>query len=784
MNALYSYRWLSSYFTEPLPSVQELVALLTKHSFEVEHTEVLPSGDTLIELSILPNRAHDCLGHFFLAGEIGVLIGKTPRLPVWKKIEQGEGKGILATISDESRCLRYSAEEVQGVTVGPSPAWLVEFLTSVGQRSINNLVDAGNFVTLSVNQPVHVFDKDTLVGNIMVRPAKEGELFETLDGKTLTLDTEVLVIADEVGPVALAGIKGGKRAEVTEETKNIVIESATFNARYVRKTSTRFGIKTDSSRRFEAELSPSLAPLALEMLLSLVAEVAGGVAFSRIDIYPRLVREYKVGLVPTYPEALLGYPLEIERVRETLDRLGFSYREALSLKEVLEMGPRLVGKPYLLGASVTKDAPNTFDCSSLVAYLYSEAGVWLPRMSVDQLVYGDPVEKEAIRPGDLVFSNTGEGKVYTESIECLPGTPLSSGVDHVGLYVGEGRVLHATRSAGGVIVEPLAESIQFKNIVAVRRYISPDEVRLVVTIPPERLDLRLPEDLVEEIGRVVGYDEVPGTLLPSAKTKPEEGVFPVVHMIRTTLREAGFSEVYGYAFAKEGKRTIANPLQSDRPFLRENLSSGVEEKLQSNMSWVDLFGTDSVSLFEVGNIFTETGEALHVALGVISRKKKEVAVLKQHLEQTVALLEKKLGVSFEKNTQAFPGGFLVEINLEPHLAELTKKTWPEENITSVAPKTFSPISPYPYIVRDVSFFLPEALENETLLTRLKEVAGPLCVRAFLFDRFLKEEGGVKTLSLGFRFVFQSPERTLTAEEVEVVFAKVTETLISLGATIR
>jgi phenylalanyl-tRNA synthetase beta chain len=197
MNALYSYRWLSSYFTEPLPSVQELVALLTKHSFEVEHTEVLPSGDTLIELSILPNRAHDCLGHFFLAGEIGVLIGKTPRLPVWKKIEQGEGKGILATISDESRCLRYSAEEVQGVTVGPSPAWLVEFLTSVGQRSINNLVDAGNFVTLSVNQPVHVFDKDTLVGNIMVRPAKEGELFETLDGKTLTLDTEVLVIADE-----------------------------------------------------------------------------------------------------------------------------------------------------------------------------------------------------------------------------------------------------------------------------------------------------------------------------------------------------------------------------------------------------------------------------------------------------------------------------------------------------------------------------------------------------------------------------------------------------------
>lgn len=784
MNAVYSYKWLQSYFADSLPEVEKLVELLTNHSFEVEKTEALPSGDTKIELSILPNRAHDALGHFFLAKEIGVLIGKEPRLPVWKKLEISDSPSVESSILEEELCFRYCLQEVSGVKVGPSPDWLVEKLSVLGQRSINNLIDAGNFITFSVNQPVHIFDKDKLVGEISVRRAKEGEVFETLDGKTLTLDKEVLVIADSAGPVALAGIKGGKRAEVTNATNNIVIESASFDAGYVRKTTNRFNIKTDSSRRFEAELSLSLVPFATDLLLSLIAEVSGGTTHTRRDLYSKPAGPFKVGLPLYYPEQLLGFSLPEEKIKETIDRLGFSYREALSLKEILEMGPRLLGKPYVFGASVTKDAPNCFDCSSLVAHLYAEAGVWLPRLSVDQLVYGDPIEKESISAGDLVFSNSGQGKIHTVSVLCMPGTEVPFGVDHVGLYVGDGKVLHATRSAGTVVVEKLSESAQFKNVVAVRRYIKKDEVRLVVTIPDERLDLRLPEDLVEEIGRIAGYDQIPGLQMRAVKEIKEEGVFPFLSNIRNRLAEAGFNEVYGYAFSEKGQREVANPLQSDKPFLRDNLLSGLEEKLSSNLSWVDLFGTDRIFLFEVGAVFNKEREELHLALGAISRKKKEGPLCSAAINEAVEVLEKEFCLTLEKNKKTLTNGEAVEINLEPYLKTLLEKNWPLAAEANEIAKQFSPISPYPYIVRDVSFFLPKEMENDTLLDTLKKEAGPLCVRVFSFDRFLKEEGEKKTLSLGFRFVFQSAERTLTNEEVEKVFGAIIKKLESLGATIR
>jgi phenylalanyl-tRNA synthetase beta subunit len=238
------------------------------------------------------------------------------------------------------------------------------------------------------------------------------------------------------------------------------------------------------------------------------------------------------------------------------------------------------------------------------------------------MMYGESIEKSKIVPGDLVFSNTGEGTIHIETIECLPGTKFAEGVDHVGLYVGDGQVLHAT-SGRGVIVETLAESEKFKNIVSVRRYTTTEETCLVVTIPDERIDLRIKEDLVEEIGRIRGYDQIPLIPLPNIVQEEKKEIFPAVNFIREFLVTAGFSEVYGYAFSKKGKREVANPLQSDKPFLQEELTSGLSTKLEENLHWVDLFGKDKVSLFEIDTVFTEKGEEVHVAFGNITRNKKE-----------------------------------------------------------------------------------------------------------------------------------------------------------------
>jgi phenylalanyl-tRNA synthetase beta subunit len=783
MNIKYSYKWLQSYFSEPLPVIEKIAELLTNHSFEVESTDTLPGGDIVIELSILPNRTHDALGHFFLAKEIGMLIGKDPVLPEWKEVERRGECSLTPSILNSKLCLRYRAEEVRNVTVSQSPTWLAGYLENVGQKSINNLVDAANFITFSVNQPVHIFDKDKLKGNIKVRLAEEGEDFETLDGKTLTLSSDVLVIADDLGPVALAGIKGGKRAEVTDSTKNILIESANFNARYVRKISGELGIKTDASRRFENEIAPSLVPLASELLVSLVQDVAGGIVSEYVDLYPRPSNPYKVGLPIQLPQKLLGVTISEEEIEGTLNQLRFSYTKALSLKEVLENTSRLLGKPYLFGASVTKDAPRGFDCSSLVSYLYAEAGVWLPRISVDQMMYGETVEKASMMPGDLIFSNTGEGKIHIKTVEYMPGTAFPSGVDHVGMYVGEGQVLHAT-SGRGVVAEVLAESDKFKNIVSIRRYVSPEEMRLVVNIPDERIDLRIKEDLVEEIGRIRGYDQVPLSLLPNIVQEEKREVFPVINFIREFLVRAGFSEVYGYAFNKKGKREVTNPLQSDKPFLQEELINDLSLKLEQNLHWVDLFGKDSISLFEIDTVFTPSGEELHLALGSITRNKKEKSSLSNGITEVLGRLSETLGVTFEgARVQEIGNSSVIEVNLESHLELLSAKSWPKASLVEIT-KTYVPISPFPYITRDVSFFLPNPTQEGELIDILKKEAGPLCVRAFLFDRFEKKEGENKILSLAYRFVFQSNEKTLTDLEVAEIFTHVTKKLESLDAIIR
>ena len=216
-----------------------------------------------------------------------------------------------------------------GVKVGPSPTWLTERLLALGQRSINNVVDATNYVMLALGQPLHAFDLDAIAGHaITVRKARMGETITTLDGDTVVLGISDLVIADTEAPLAIAGIKGGKKAEVMAHTVNIALEAATFDAAMVRKTSRRLNLRTESSVRFENGLSLLLPPEALDAVAALIVECAGGeIAGGMLDAHTKLPPPQTALFTAEGVNKLLGTDIAEKEMRITLLRLGFTMQK-------------------------------------------------------------------------------------------------------------------------------------------------------------------------------------------------------------------------------------------------------------------------------------------------------------------------------------------------------------------------------------------------------------------------------------------------------------------------
>ncbi|HCG71833.1 MAG TPA: phenylalanine--tRNA ligase subunit beta, partial [Nitrospina sp.] len=187
---------------------------------------------------------------------------------------------------EESLCPRYAALVIENVKPGPSPKWLCDRLQAIGLRPINNIVDITNFVMMEYGQPLHAFDRELLSGNkIIIRNANKGEKFTSLDGSELKLDVDALVIADEEKPVALAGIMGGANSQVSEATKNIVLESACFDSSAIRKASKKYGLRSDSSYRFERGVDMEGVITAQARAACLIQELAGGgICKGRIDV--------------------------------------------------------------------------------------------------------------------------------------------------------------------------------------------------------------------------------------------------------------------------------------------------------------------------------------------------------------------------------------------------------------------------------------------------------------------------------------------------------------------
>lgn len=329
MNIPISYNWLRAHFEKDIPRPDELAALFTKHLAEVEGTE-RRGEDTIFDLKILPDRGHDLLSHRGIAREASVLSG-VPLKTSQKSKDEGRkadaNVSLRVTVEDPELCPRYMGCRVENIIVGASPSWLRERLESVGQRSINNIVDITNYIMLELGQPMHAFDADNLIGSeIIVRLATEGEIITTLDDREIVLTPQTLVIADRERAHAIAGVKGGKDAGVTARTTSIVFEAASFNPVHVRKTSQRVGIRTDSSRRFEHGLSPSLPEEAMNLALELVLQLCPQATTEAIvDTYSKPAQELTIVITVVELNGILGTSLTVGEIEKIIKRLNFIY---------------------------------------------------------------------------------------------------------------------------------------------------------------------------------------------------------------------------------------------------------------------------------------------------------------------------------------------------------------------------------------------------------------------------------------------------------------------------
>lgn len=298
--------------------------------------DVLPVGDVRLDLDVLPNRP-DLLSHLGVAREVSAIAGvplRTPaELPALPGIEQGQhavfgaseatADGVTVQIADAASCPRYVGVVIRDITVGPSPAWLVERLRAVGVRSINNVVDATNYVLHAFGQPVHAFDLNTLAARrIVVRATTEGESLVTLDGVARALPDGTTVICDGERPAALAGIMGGEASEVRMATKDLLLEVAWFDPAFVRRVRRQVQLSTDASYRFERGVDAGFTGTASGYAAALITAVAGGRITAVLDVGTAPPGPVAVRLRAARVALLLGAPIAPTEIERTLVSIG------------------------------------------------------------------------------------------------------------------------------------------------------------------------------------------------------------------------------------------------------------------------------------------------------------------------------------------------------------------------------------------------------------------------------------------------------------------------------
>jgi phenylalanyl-tRNA synthetase beta chain len=364
-----SFEWLKD-FIDITASPQEVAERLTMAGLEVEAMEAF-EGDIVFEINVTPNRP-DCLSMLGVAREVAAAFGLTLRMPDALIERNAPRSDFNIEILDPELCNRYAGRFIRGVAVGDSPEWMKKRLEKCGIRSLNNIVDITNYVLLELGHPLHAFDSDRLLGR-RIRVAKAGmeKSLTTLDGIERKLPEDALLIWDAKNVVAVAGVMGGNESGVSEDTRNIFLESAYFDPASIRRTGKRLGLKTESSYRFERGTDIEFLVNALNRAAILIKETGGGVIHEILDEYPKKYTPIKVEAGYDKINSLLGTSLKKDEIINTLSRIGL---DAEDKGETLSVSP----------PSYRRDIRHYVDIVEEVARVhgYSKIPVRIPRTAL------------------------------------------------------------------------------------------------------------------------------------------------------------------------------------------------------------------------------------------------------------------------------------------------------------------------------------------------------------------------------------------------------------------
>lgn len=327
---LISYNWLNKYFDERLPSPEVVAEALTFHSWEIDEVKKF-NDDTVLDVKVLPDNAMWALSHRGVAKDLSVILNlPLAHDPLSAPVSLTTTSSIGIKLESDM-CRRFAAAHIRDVQVKPSPKWLSDALEAVGQRSINNIVDASNFVMFDLGQPSHTFDA-RLVGSdgFSVRPAKAGETLLGLDEVeyTFTLEDTLITRSDTDEILSIAGLKGGQHSGINTDTTDVIVEVANWDPVAIRKTGQRLKLRTDASTRYENGIVPEMVPYGLQAVVDLILKVAGGEVVGYSEEVKDITKSAAINVPLTKINNLLGVTLTVDEVTAIFDRFGWQYEQS------------------------------------------------------------------------------------------------------------------------------------------------------------------------------------------------------------------------------------------------------------------------------------------------------------------------------------------------------------------------------------------------------------------------------------------------------------------------
>ena len=658
-------------------SIDGLLELPTDAPIGMDIREYLGLDNQILDISITPNRG-DCFSVRGIAREISVINDLPMQMPnIPENVASAHNKVTPAvTVSAVDACPRYLLQSISNIDRSiETPKWMQDALVQSGLRSHNFLVDVTNYVLMELGQPLHAFDADTIVGDIVVRLAEPKETITLLNEQTIILTGDELVIADDKGALALAGIMGGQRSSVTDSTTNIVLESAFFNQLAIAARARRFGLHTDASQRFERGVDFELPALALARAVDLITSVTGSQA-------GQIIKAESSEHLP----ARAAITLPITKVR---DVIGIEIEPAVMVRILTQLG---------------------FE-----------------------------VEQQA------------------DSLICTP--------------------------------------------------------------PSYRFDMSIKEDLIEEIARIYGYDNIPSVLPHLQVSMDYDDTADLTHEMKLALVDNGYMEAISFSFSDAKLEALlddkalgevlalANPISSDLAVMRRTLLSSLLPCVQYNLnrqqsrvrffetglsfvghSVSDLVQTPTMALVAVGDIWDEQAYQNRVL---------DFYDLKHDIEQLLPAQIDSARIRYERSELAFlHPGQSAKLHIDDQyigwLGQLHPNTAKQLDLaaTWVAQLSLAPLltlareqhaittpSKFPQVRRDIAVLVDSDISLQTLESTVRAAAGTLLNDLWLFDIYQGDKIPEGQRSLAFALIWQDKMQTLSDDSVKTATDKVVQALI-------